>query len=211
MTTYSGPDIVGFLKAAGFSGDEILPMTAIAWKESRFVSDARNPTDKSQRQSDGRVAAGVWQIMTRLPEDKIVSQGFYDGATNARMARSLFESSIRNGYSGYRPWGFSTDAEAKAYGVAHNKFPGEHGSLLGSIVSDLNPANALGGVAGEVRSVLASFAMPVGLGLLGGLLLLLGVWLLIGDTRAGRTVAGLAEAVAVPEAKGAALAARAAS
>ena len=58
---YSVDEVYGFARAAGFSPDQAVTMTAIAMAESGGRSGARNPVGEDSR--------GLWQINVRAHAD----------------------------------------------------------------------------------------------------------------------------------------------
>jgi cell wall-associated NlpC family hydrolase len=91
MATFSAQQIYGFARAAGFSPDQAVTMTAIAMAESGGNSGAHNPHGEDSR--------GLWQINLRAHAAEFGGQDLYDPLTNARAAFA-----VSHGGDDISPW-----------------------------------------------------------------------------------------------------------
>jgi cell wall-associated NlpC family hydrolase len=91
MATYSAQQIYGFARAAGFSPDQAVTMTAIALAESGGRSSAHNPHGEDSR--------GLWQVNLDAHSGWAGGMDLYDPLTNARAAFK-----ISRGGEDISPW-----------------------------------------------------------------------------------------------------------
>lgn len=91
MPTLSPAQIAGYASAAGFTGSQVLIMTAIALGESG------GRTDITHANKDGSTDYGVWQINS-VHSDILATGNWSDPAANARMAYAVWKK------QGYRAW-----------------------------------------------------------------------------------------------------------
>lgn len=94
MTILSPPQIAGYAKAAGFTGSQIVIMTAIAMAES-----GGNSTITSRANRNGTRDHGLWQINDGANADIMAQYGDWrDPLNNAKMARAIYKR------QGYQAW-----------------------------------------------------------------------------------------------------------
>lgn len=193
------------LDLAGFSANDVQSMAAIAWRESRFNSHARNPASIKARQPDGRIAAGLYQNMTSLSEEKTVAAHFYDPWTSTKMARSKFVASRDAGFSGFRPWGLTDDGAhslAMPDGSKQNlDNPWVPDKVEGAADAVSGAVDAVKDIPTQIKDFVITYSFAVGIFFVGAAIVIIGIWLLIGDTKIGKTATGLVETFAAPEAK----------
>lgn len=206
---YSRDEIAGFLKAAGFPESIWPTMIGIAYAESSGYAGpphARNPQTPPATQANGYVARGLFQIRNQLTEEKAIAQGYYDGAKNTVLAKSIYES------QGLKAWQTYTNGDYKDHvpdlsnnplvpDVVEGPVDAVTGAVSGA-VDALNPATWFG----FIRDAGITTGMFIG----GGVLMVAGVWLIIAQTKVGKSArslaTGLATTVAAPEVKGAQIA-----
>ena len=199
------PEVVALLRKYGMTDPATLrTFVAICWAESGGKMHARNPVTGTH--SDGTVARGLFQINTTQSEE---TTKHYDPDTNVKIAVGMQKD------RGWQPWQAYADGSYKSYQVQAAQAVNaatDDGWSIGDVLPDLpkipNPLDAL---SSGLRSIALEFAMPVGVALLGGLLLILGIWFLIGQTKAGKAAVSLGELALAPEAKGGSIAAKVAS
>jgi cell wall-associated NlpC family hydrolase len=120
MATYSAQQIYGFARAAGFSPDQAVTMTAIALAESDGNSNAHNPRGEDSR--------GLWQINLNAHAAELGGQDLYDPLTNARAAFKVSRGgedispwTVTHGgdHARYTQFRHEAQAAAVAYGDGH--------------------------------------------------------------------------------------------
>jgi hypothetical protein len=97
-TQISETEAASLLEAAGFTGQTVAQMVCTAKYESDFFEQASNSN------SNGTTDYGLWQInSSHLGEAGCTSSAsaLYDGATNAKCAREIFESQGLDAWVGY--------------------------------------------------------------------------------------------------------------
>jgi hypothetical protein len=97
-TQVSETEAASLLEAAGFTGQTVAQMVCTAKYESDFFEQASNSN------SNGTTDYGLWQInSSHLGEAGCTSSAsaLYDGATNARCAREIFEAQGLDAWVGY--------------------------------------------------------------------------------------------------------------
>lgn len=172
--------------------------TAIALAESGGDTNAKNPNSS---------ASGLFQIMVSAHKDKIGGRDIFDPAVNVDVARMVYQAAGNS----WSPWqAYTTGAYKKYMDDADlpdkNDFkvsPGEVAGNLGDAVSA--PFKLAAGITQDVMRWLASGALVIGASLLALVLFGLGVWLLLSNTKAGKTAGDAAKSAALMAAtKGAA-------
>lgn len=196
---YSSNEITGFLKTAGFPENLWPTMVGIAYAESGGRATARNPANKATTQADGYVARGLFQIRNQLTEEQATKQGYYSGLKNTQLAKSIYDS------QGLKAWEAYTNGSYKSHvpdgnnalvpDFIENPIDDVTGAISGA-ADALNPATWFG----FIKDAGITTGMFIG----GGMLIVLGVWLLISQTKAGKVATGIVETIAAPEVKGAA-------
>lgn len=83
--------------SAGFTGNDVAVAIAVAGAESSYQPTATNLN------SNGTTDYGEWQINSIHP-DVLATGDWRRVGDNARMARSIFNDSVRSGLSGWTPW-----------------------------------------------------------------------------------------------------------
>ena len=94
MATLSIQEVAGYAARAGFTGDDLVKIIAIAAGESGFRTDARNP-------SSG--AVGLWQILPSA-HPEFAGQNLTDPAVNAAAAYSVYRSAPNPGQITKNKW-----------------------------------------------------------------------------------------------------------
>lgn len=190
---YTVPEVFAFLTGAGFTKEQAKVMTAIAHRESGYNDHARNPVDGTQ--SDGRVAVGMWQNMVTFTSESALSY-LYDPKRNAKASHDKFVSSVSHGATGYAPWGFASDADAQKFAGSSQAFvtnPGISGYDQTLLKLDPSKLNPITGWVGDLLRGLADFAIPVGVAILGVILLLVGFEWVLAGTKMGKQITGVAK------------------
>ncbi len=112
MTTLTGGQVAGYARKAGFKQPALSLAVAVAYAESNFNTEAKNP---------GSTATGLWQILASHPEFK--GWDLTDPMVNARAAKILWDQ------SGFKPWASSrgkwSRAEALSQGAVWSNKPVE--------------------------------------------------------------------------------------
>lgn len=85
MTSLSANQIAGYAYQAGFRGDVLTKMVAIAFPES-----GGNP-NATHTNRNGSIDYGVWQINSGANGDVLRSGNWRDPAANARMAYTIWQ------------------------------------------------------------------------------------------------------------------------
>jgi hypothetical protein len=88
MAVLTGGQVAAYAREAGFKPGEVQVMVAIAWVESSFNTNAKNPTS---------TATGLWQILASHEQFK--GWDLTDPAVNAKAARKLYVDA-----KGFKPW-----------------------------------------------------------------------------------------------------------
>lgn len=114
--------VVEALDRAGFPQSEWVTGVAIARRESSFVPDLIGAVNYTSRDYDPVNASwdfGLFQISfkwnSHLMEGEKKIGEWDDPDDNARMAKYLFDESVRRGYEGWRPWHTYTSGNYSAY------------------------------------------------------------------------------------------------
>lgn len=108
------------LDNAGFPESEWVTGVAIARRESSFVPDLIGAVNSSTRDYDPENASwdfGLWQISYRW-HSKMLHEPQYDWKNptdNAKMAKRLFDASLKTHGSGWRPWHTYTSGNYAVY------------------------------------------------------------------------------------------------
>lgn len=181
--------MAGALKAAGFTGTDIVTGVAIGMAESGGKTDATN------RNTNGTTDYGTWQINS-IHRDALALGNWADINANAKMAKLVFDQS---GHS-WRPWvTFNTGA--------YRKFLSQGMTGAGNPAPTPDPINRggqnVGNTGDSTNGIIGFFSfitdvhnwMRLGEFAAGMVLLLIGLWQLTGID-AGR-VASTAAKVAV--------------
>lgn len=114
--------VVQALDEAGFPESEWALGVAIARRESSFVPDLIGAVNAETREHDPENASwdfGLFQISYRW--NSHLMQGpkkigdWDDPVSNAKMAKYLYDESVRRGYVGWRPWNTYTSGGYKQY------------------------------------------------------------------------------------------------
>lgn len=192
----SDVDIAQSAYNAGFRGTALTEIVARCWIESSGYADIIN---------DSSGAAGLWQILPSAhPEDKSnlpPNKGWMDPQTNANMAYAIY---VAAGVS-MSPWASDGSAwlvnlpRAQAAVAQINTTGGSSGSssanpnVSGANSSGSIPATAVSnpitGVADAVKFVIDPHNwFRVAMFILGGALLLWGIWELMKDTSFGTAI-----------------------
>lgn len=217
MTILTPAEVAGYAKGTGFSGNGLVNAVAIALTESGGKTDAVNVNTDAYRSRD----RGLWQINDHW-HPEVSDAVAFSPAGNAAAAYRI--SSQGRAWS---QWTTYTSGDYKAnLGRAQTAVNAGGSAPVADdpqfTYQGSNPlvkgAAAVGGLAdalptpgdivGGIKNALVGFAAPIGVGVLGLACVVLGVELLIAGTKAGKLVGGLAETVALPEAKGAGIAAK---
>lgn len=171
MPTATPGQMAGALRAAGFTGSDIVTGVMVGLAESSGRTDATN------RNTNGSTDYGVWQINS-IHRDALAMGNWADLGTNAKMAKLVFDQ------AGHRwtPWvTFNTGSYRKfaAQGMAGAGSP----STLPNTptTQNVDAAGALSGISGFFHFItdvhnwirLGQFAA-------GMVLLLIGLWRLTG-------------------------------
>lgn len=107
MSILSPAQMAGYLKAAGFTGSQVVIMTAIGSAESG------GDTLITHRNSDGSTDHGVWQINDHANADVFSLGDWRNPADNARMAYTIYKR------QGYQAWSvFNSHAYTSHLGSA---------------------------------------------------------------------------------------------
>lgn len=107
MTILSPAQMAGYLKAAGFTGSQVVIMTAIGSAESG------GDTLITHRNSDGSTDHGVWQINDHANADVFTTGDWRNPADNAHMAYIIYKR------QGFQAWSvFNSHAYAKHLSAA---------------------------------------------------------------------------------------------
>jgi len=173
---------------------------AVCQAESQFNPKAKNT---------GSSASGLWQIMVSVHKDKIAQEiqrwtndlghpvTIFDPIVNTAVAQRVHAS-------GWGPWETYTNGAYKkylghgpkvfAYLTSKAHFNQDMQTLTANLTSDaayaeaatfLSPGgilvnNQLTGWAGDLLAGIAAWALPIGVFVLGAILVILGLWLVAG-------------------------------
>ena len=106
MATVPITQIAGAAKAAGFTGPDLVIAVAVAEGESSGQADQATP------ERDGSTSYGLWQINS-VHKDVLAMGSWADPATNARMARTVWQR------SGWKAWGaYNNQSYARSLAAA---------------------------------------------------------------------------------------------
>lgn len=203
MSTLTGPQIAKLIVDSGwFKASDVTQvdtLTAIALAESGGKTDAISPTRDY----------GLFQINKAAHPDLFLLYRWEDPAQNVLMARKVYQAAGNS----LTPWStFKSGAYRQYLGQSRKVLAGStpvapdgtvSSAIHGTQDTVSRVANITGGALTDVMKYLSASFLTIGAGLLAGLLLILGVWFLVKNTKTYAAAKDTAGDVA----KGAALAA----
>lgn len=164
--------MAGALKAAGFTGTDIVIGVAVGMAESGGRTDATN------RNTNGSTDYGVWQINS-IHKDALAMGNWSDINANARMAKLVFDQA---GHS-WRPWvTYNTGSYRKfmSQGMAGAGNP-TNVPPSSSVQNVADSSGPLDGITGFFHFITdAHNWLRLGFFAIGMVLLLIGIWQLTG-------------------------------
>lgn len=181
--TISREAVTRLANSALHGGSAVLIAVAIAQAESGFDADAVN------HNTNGSTDTGLWQINSVHG----YSQSWLKNPANNAKAMAKIS---KNG-TDWSPWVTYTSGAYKQYlGSAGDKGTVVGDAGTGDLVegTNLNPLSGIGDVFNKIFN--ADLWKRIGVGYLGGVLILAGIYIIIANTRVGKEAIGAAAGVA---------------
>jgi hypothetical protein len=183
MSTLTGPEIAKIITDSGWfkttDVTEVDTLTAIALAESHGDTNAISPTHDY----------GLWQINKASHPDLFLLYRWQDPAQNVLMARKVYENA---GHS-LKPWAtFNSGAYRNYLGQSRHVLAGNtpvapDGAISSAIHGTQDTVSRISGITAgalsDVMKFLSASFLTIGAALLSGLLLILGVWFLVKNTK----------------------------
>jgi len=187
--------------------DFLEKLVATAHGESNWNTDAVNGQ-----------AVGLFQIMTELHKDLIGDRDMRKPHYNVQVAKQLSDGDKRKGLDPFHPWeAYNKKTAQYKAGLGHGKSVYEylkskgHSALLQEYIAisgvDVGEAidvdqqvgdaiiDNIPDPVGKVLTFVKDAGVATGVFVMGGLLLILGLWFLIAHSKVGKTAANVATSV----------------
>lgn len=192
MALYSVGQIKQAASDAGFKGKDIVIATAISMAEN-----GSHEPDKTHKNSNGTTDYGAWQINS-VHKDILASGNWKDLGDNAKMAYAVYTAAGNS----FMPWYTFDDRKGGHPYLEHMK-AAEKAELSTKPTDEKLERNSAGAndllntlnPVPEVLSFIRKGAVPVGVFVLGLVIIILGIWFVIKNTAPAKALKTVANPV----------------